>query len=262
MGDDTLKLTILVPARGESKNVMPVNGIPLVKYALAVADRITSAGEVSYGTIHGIEGEAATATTTESNIKAFCSTNDLTIIPMIKKYSYVALDHRPPMYCQGDRGVHNWVADYFLPRYGTPDYLALIQPTNPFVSVGVFEKALLAISSGRRDVASVQTVHQVPHIYHAWNQRRRLGGRANRTVEWVFPKVGKTSWGKEGKPEYYAFSNLVIVKPDALIEQKTFFAEPSIPLVVSRAESLDIDTLEDVAVAETYIREKLVEVYI
>lgn len=254
-----MSLTILVPARGESKNVMPVNGIPLVKYTLAVADKIASAGGVGYALSPSyVEGFV----TTESTIKAFCSTNDPVIIPMIKRYQHVGLDHRPDGYCQGDIGVHTWVIKHFLPRHGKPDYLALIQPTNPFISVGVFERALQLISSDLQDVASVQTVHMVPHIYHAWNQRRRLGGRANRTVEWVYPDVRKLHISKSSKPEHYTFSNLVIVKPDALIEQNTFFAEPSVPLVVSRPESLDIDTLEDVAVAETYIREKLVEVYV
>ncbi|GKT37469.1 acylneuraminate cytidylyltransferase family protein, partial [Aduncisulcus paluster] len=85
------------------------------------------------------------------------------------------------------------------------NWLALLQPTSPFLLPAQID----ACSEALRDnpeANSAQTVAEIPHNYHAFNQRVIKDG----AVDFNFTEERKFCYNKQSKPHFYSFGNLVI----------------------------------------------------
>ena len=169
----------------------------------------------------------------------------------------VEVDRRPAHLAGDDTPVAD-VGKELLERLGTsdsvPDILILVQPTSPFllpVHVDSLAQAMIEDVHCR----SGQTVTPVPHNFHAWNQRDFDAGR----TRFHFAKERAAAYNKQRKPKLFTFANLVGARSAALLDGQDFFAEPSAALEVPWPYNLDVDTPQDLILAEALIASHAVD---
>lgn len=131
------------------------------------------------------------------------------------------------------------------------DVVHICQPTSPFISADYLRVAEDAIEEG---AASFQTIVEVPHNYHPVNQRWHDFGETGFLDE----AARCHARTKQDKSKTYAFGNLVSVQAGVLRKERWPFARPSAAFEINRFEALDVDSLEDLKIAEAYVDAGLV----
>jgi CMP-N,N'-diacetyllegionaminic acid synthase len=222
----------LIPARGGSKsiplkNLAALSGRPLLDYVVLAAQ--------TWGGLQRI----------------ICSTDSAPIAERARKLG-IEVDARPPQLGGDDVAVAD-VAREFITRASPdaanrPDWLFLLQPTSPFL----LPEHLAALSErigANPQANSAQTVVPVPHNHHAWNQRVFRDGE----VGFAFAAERARAYNKQLKPHYFVFGNLVAVRTKALLAGGDFFAVPSVGVGIEKPYDLDIDTADDLKLAEALL---------
>lgn len=231
-----MKVWGLVPARGGSKsipykNLVPVNGVPLLNYGIRAAQ---AAGCLE---------------------RIVCSTDDERIAAHAVSLG-IEVDRRPDHLATDEAAVADVARDFLLRRdeSSRPDIIVLIQPTSPFLlpqHVRMLTERLL----GDATANSAQTVAPVPHNHHAWNQRVVEGGH----VRFQFEAEREAAYNKQKKPKLFVFGNLVAVRSSALLAGQAFFAKPSLSVEIAWPYDFDLDSQPDLTLAEAIIASGLVE---
>lgn len=219
----------VVPARGGSKsiplkNLVPLAGRPLIEYVLAAA---RASGRIT---------------------RTICSTDHEAIAALCRKWG--AEVHRRPPELAGDDVPIVAVLSHLLrdiaAREGRmPGFVCLLQPTSPFVLPEDIDGAI-ALLEGDPLADSAQTVAHLPHNHHAYNQRVLDGA----LVRFRFPEERRACYNKQTKPVHYVFGNLVAIRTSALLDKGEIFGDRSLARLIDRAYATDVDTTEDVALAE------------
>lgn len=221
----------LIPARGGSKsipgkNLIPVNGIPLIDYGIRAALAADCFTRIVCSTDDDDIAAAARRHGIEIDERAETLAGDLTPIADVCRVFLEAAEKSGPL----------------------PDWLYLVQPTSPFL-LPEHVKGLKALADDASGANSAQTVAPVPHNHHAWNQRTKTADR----VSFVFHAERSEAYNKQRKPAYYVFGNLVAARSAALLSGMDFFAEPSVAMDILRPYDFDLDTQDDIVVAEALI---------
>jgi CMP-N-acetylneuraminic acid synthetase len=223
----------LVPARGGSKSIPHKNlailgGRPLLDYGVLAAK---SSGRCT---------------------RIICSTDDQKIGDRAVDLG-IEVDWRPAILATDEAAVAD-VAREFLSRQSMkPDILILIQPTSPFLLPRHIDE-LLDLMLQYPDTKSGQTICPVPHNYHTWNQRLAEDGY----VRFMYAEERRVAYNKQHKPKVYSFGNLVAAKPEALIAGMDFFAEPSAGSIINWPFNFDVDSPDDLRLAEVILQTGLV----
>jgi len=224
--EDKIRTLGIIPARAGSKsiprkNIALLGGRPLVSWCMDAA--------------------------VKSRLKeVICSTDDDAVMMLAFRMG-IRIFKRPNFLAGDDVPVLD-VVKYVLRSFKGFDAIALIQPTSPFITDKVINDCL-AMLRDNPDLNSVQTISEPPHNFHAWNQRRFKKDK----VEFVYKKQRLKAYNKQLKPKHFVFGNLVVTRTTAI--EAGLFAEPSGGIVVSRHESLDIDTKEDLDYANYTLTE-------
>lgn len=228
----------VIPARGGSKsiplkNLVEIAGRPMIDYVIA-------AGRAS-----------------RRLDRLVCSTDHEAIAAACRARS-VETVHRPDHLGTDDTPVTAVLID-LLERLaaaeGTaPGILALLQPTSPFLR-GIDIDACLDALAADPAAQSAQTVTPVIHNAHALNQRVMEGGY----VRFRFLEERQAAYNKQRKPKHFVFGNLVVTRSRALLAGLDCFASPSLPIEIPRSQALDVDTVEDVGMADYLVRGRLVQ---
>jgi len=231
----------IVTARGGSKsiplkNIVSVSGKPLIAYSIGAALKAKTVERVICSTDNEKIAETAQSFGAEVLMRPAYLSEDLT--PSIDVMLHVAetLDR--------EEGA---VAEILL----------LIQPTSIFLTSGQIDTTVNALIDNPKAKSS-QTVVKVPHQFHAHNQR--LMYDEGKDIAFVFPKEREKGYSKQTKPVYYTYGNLIVTRTEPLINEKTFFGRPSIPVVIDLYTAYDLDGPDDIELAELMIKEKLVKV--
>lgn len=205
----------VIPARAGSKSIKGKNYVELAGRPLI--DYVIQAGKAS-----------------RKLDRLCCLTNDPVVFDICTKRD-VEFVVRSQENARDNANVVDAVKEiHFLYNF---DAVALLQPTSPGIDGGIIDYAITRLAES--DAASVQTIHEIPHNYHAYNQRTVENGK----VSFLFRRKRKRMFNKQQKPKLYAFGNLVITRTEFL--KNTMFAEPSIPIMISRNRSFDVDTRQD-----------------
>ena len=225
-----VKTLAFIPARAGSvgiknKNLQRLGGKTLIQWAIAAAKQTTGIDHIVLST---------------DIPKA--------LIPM-KHIHGVEITNRPENLRDGlSYTIADVVINYLASQYEEYDLVALFQPTSPFVQPHQVEALIetLSIYNGALTYNSAQTVCVVPHNYHAFNQRVING---NGSVEFDFPEERRIAPHKQDKPVLYKFGNMVVTKVSALESGGSMFPGPSWPNGVNWKHAIDIDTQEDLDIA-------------
>jgi CMP-N,N'-diacetyllegionaminic acid synthase len=213
----------IIPARGGSKsipkkNMVPFGGAPLIERVIKIAKQSALI-------------ERVICTTDSEEIGAYCESHGI-------EY------HRRPNNLATDSAnvadAVKQVLEQLAEENSVPEFVALLQPTSPFIREVDINNCLKAIRKSS-DANSVQTVSQIAHNFHAYNQREVVEGRAF----FKFKKEREKFFNKQKKPIFYKFANLVVTRSARILEGEGFFVEPSLAVEIPELYSFDLDKPED-----------------
>lgn len=233
MAKGTKEVLGLIPARGGSKsipkkNIVPLNGHPLISYVINAGKRSECLGRI------------------------ICSTDDREISEACRGLD-VDVMSRPKELAQDHTHVVEVVIHLLKSLREKEGYkpwaVALLQPTSPFLLPEHIDQCV-ALLRDNLGANSAQTITEFPHNYHAYNQRVVQRG----VVRFRFAEERARCYNKQTKPKFYVFGNLIVTRTEALLQDREIFAPPSLPCQIPFPYSLDIDGPEDLEVAEWYIK--------
>ena len=231
----------IITARGGSKsiplkNIVPVCGKPLIAYSIDAAKKAKTLDRI------------------------ICSTDHKKIADTAKAYGAEVLER--PDHLSGDLtpsvDVMIHVAETLHENEGAiAEILALFQPTSIFITCEQIDATINALKADPRANSS-QTVVKVPHQFHAHNQREM--SNEGRDIGFVFLKEREKGYSKQTKPVYYTYGNLIVTRTKPLINEKTIFGRPSIPIIIPIYTAYDLDDTGDIELAELMIKNNLVRI--
>jgi len=231
----------IITARGGSKsiplkNLVSVCGKPLVGYTLEAAKKASTVDRI------------------------ICSTDHSKIADIVRSHGAEIIDR--PNNLSGDLvssiDVMLHVVETIEKKEGSvAEIFILFQPTSIFVTSKQIDLAVNALIDNPQANSS-QTVVKVPHQFHAYNQRMMYDN--GRDIAFVFQDEREKGYNKQTKPVYYTYGNLIVTRTRSLIEKRTLFGRPSIPIVIPLYCAYDLDGYEDIELAELMIKNKLVQV--
>jgi CMP-N,N'-diacetyllegionaminic acid synthase len=225
---------IVIPARAGSvsikeKNTTILYGNSLIEYCIAAAKKSKVATRI-------------VCYTNSAEVKLISYREGLEVIERSDAWS----------------GPKDLIADiiyrHLLPIIGTPSVIVLVQPTSPFVLPQHIDMVANAVLYS--DIQSAMTMTPVPHNYHAWNQRHLIRGRTG-DIDFIYRSERMKAGNKQGKPRHLVFGNVVAARSTSL-KSGTFFSTPCHSFEIPRRYCMDVDTKEDIEVAEAYLRQNLV----
>lgn len=231
----------IITARGGSKsiplkNLVPICGKPLIEYTISAAKKANTISRLICSTDH-------------QKIAEKCRTLG---VDTIERPEYLSGDLVPSV----DVIIHAVKA--IEKKEGVvAGILALFQPTSIFITPEQIDATINALLINP-NAESSQTVVKVPHQFHAHNQRIMYDD--GKDIAFVYEKERKKGYSKQTKPVYYTYGNLIVTRIKPLIENKTLFGRPSIPIIIPLYNAYDLDGYEDIEMAELMIKNKLVAV--
>lgn len=132
-----------------------------------------------------------------------------------------------------------------------PDVLVLLQPTSPFRRAEHIDEAVELLASSGAD--SVVTVTQVPHQFTPTSLMRL---EQDRLVPWA---DGPAPMRRQDKPLLFARNGpaVLAVRTPVVAERRSLYGEDIRGLVMSRADSLDLDDALDLQLASLLMAARL-----
>lgn len=231
-----VRILMIVPARSGSKGVVDKNikllgGKPLLQWT---ADAIDLARLV--------------------NSLAILST-DSPQYAEIGKSLGLQVPFLRPVECAGDSASALQVIEHalawFQNDYGyLPEQTMWLQPTSPFRSAAIIHQAVsILVEQQANAVIGCKEIHRDLTTLFRYEKGYLMPVDSNRPTQ--------TS-RQQSKSLLTPNGAMYLCKTKYLLEQKTFYPPRTLPLVMRAIESLDIDTEEDWAMAEAFIKQGLV----
>jgi CMP-N,N'-diacetyllegionaminic acid synthase len=163
------------------------------------------------------------------------------------------VDPRPVELAGDTVGVDSVIMEFLRRRQDQevlPEFLALLQPTSPFVSAKTIDKCMKALALDK-EADSVQSICPVTHHNHAINQRHLEKDR----ILFAFPEQRMDTRRKQDKREHFSLGNFIGMRVKSFLDIGTVYGNKSIVGdVVNRYEAIDVDTFEDFEQAELYLQ--------
>ena len=97
---------------------------------------------------------------------------------------------------------------------------------------------------------SAQTVTMVDPNSHAYNQRYRDEDGSH----FVFRKEHKKYFNKQLKPEFFVHGNVRVMKVVSVLRNRDIFGNRSLPVLIPRIYSLDVDGPEELEMARCILK--------
>jgi CMP-N-acetylneuraminic acid synthetase len=219
----------IIPARGGSKgiprkNLAPLGGRPLLSYtceAARLSRRLT---------------------------RVIASTDDAEIAAEASRGGVGVPFMRPAELASDDTPMLDVIADVLSTLRAreaySPGVIVLLQPTSPFRRAGHIDAAVDLLERSGAD--SVVSVIAVPHQFTPGSLLRLEGDRLLPASE------APAATRRQDKPALYARNGpaVVAVRSRVVVEERTLYGRDTRALVMSRADSIDIDDAFDLEVAE------------
>lgn len=230
-------LIAVIPARGGTKrlpgkNIRPLGGRPLIAWTI----------------------DAARASGCFDRI--LVSTDDSEIAATARTYGAEVPWMRSPELASDTAVVADAVIELLarLTEAGeaAPEGIALLQPTSPFRSVNTIRRGCeLYTHAGGESVVSVSRAGDHPY----WMHRIEADGSLKPFLE--LPPELATTRSQDLPPVYVLNGLLYIAHPHTIQSTRGFYSEATRALPVDDpAESVDIDTPFDWAVAEAFLTQR------
>lgn len=227
-----MKVLGLIPARAGSKgipgkNIVPLCGRPLIAYTCDAAREC----QRLYRTIISTDDAAIAAVAGAHGVSA----------PFLR-----------PAELAGDEALMRDVIRHAVSAVeaadGPIDAIALLQPTSPLRTARHIDAAIDLFS--RTGASAVVTVTAVPHQFNPASLMRMDGDR-------LTPDQPATPLLRQHKPVLFARNGpaVLVLRRDA-VDADSFYGGDVRGLEMSLADSVDIDTPDDLALAEFWLNRR------
>lgn len=225
----------IIPARGGSqsiprKNLVKIAGKPLIAYTF----------------------EAALAS--KALNRTILTTDDAEIAALGGEYNIEVPFMRPAELSHGSAVLEDVIKhalDWLKGNESyTPDAVVLLQPTSPLrraeridEAIGIFEE---------KDVQSLVSVS--PPVEHPCD----MVSFKDDKMTFLFEREGFLVGKQRGEyPDYYFLNGAIyIFKTEALFKYGSRFGKTVFPYLMPQIESIDIDSLDDLKIAELIIKDR------
>ena len=213
-----MDILAIIPARGGSKgvprkNVKLLNGKPLVLYSIEAAKSCELLNRIIL----------------DSDDDEILAIGDYQGIETFKRPAELAEDHIPILPVIKNQIRCIWESNHY------PELTVILQPTNPFRKAITILRTIQKLQNSDADCAV--TISKVDQ--HPYRVRRIEGDLLKPVIEGVNP-YGQ----RQELPEMYFYNGSVIVaRTDILMEQKDFYGETIVGLLIDSIESFDIDSI-------------------
>jgi CMP-N,N'-diacetyllegionaminic acid synthase len=232
-----IQTLIIIPARSGSKGILDKNiklldGKPLIVWTIQAIQQAKL-------------GNCLAILSTDSDRYAKVGRDAGLLVPFIR-----------PVECSNDNASALAVVDHALQWFDNeydyfPEQVMWLQPTSPFRSSAIVEQALAMMASQQADgvIGCREIYRDMTTLFRSDNGflRPLCDDRAIQTRR------------QEIEPLLTPNGAMYLCKTEVLQKKKSFYAERTLPLVMDAIKSLDIDTLADWAMAEAFVKAKLIE---
>ncbi|MGH4052855.1 MAG: cytidylyltransferase domain-containing protein [Clostridium sp.] len=227
------KFLAIIPARAGSKgipnkNIIDICGKPLIAYTIDAGKKSKYIDEIIVST-------------------------DSEIIKGIAQQYGAKVPFLRPNALSNDKAksidvvIH--AIEYYKNKNITFDYIILLQPTSPLRTFKNVDEAIeKLIKSNGASLVSVCKTQQNP-IFMRSIQNEKL-------KEVI--RFEATSFRRQDLPDFYIFNGAIYINSyDMLIHQKKFVDADTMPYIMDKKSSVDIDTLLDVRLVEVIMKENM-----
>lgn len=235
IGVGNMKLLVLIPARRGSKRLLGKNrrlllDRPLIEYTI----------------------DAARKSRYCKNFDLLCSTDDKEIAKIARANDCPVPFLRPKRLASDkassmDVILHalSYMENVTKKKY---DYVVLLQPTSPLRTARHLDEAITkALRYSCDSVISVVQSHHFLHNLRYLNDDDTLSDIVLRE-NGLKTKLGSKIFAVNGA--------IYITQRDVIVKQKDFYGKRSLPYLMNKQASVDIDTLEDFQLAEFFMQKR------
>ncbi|HEY8035316.1 MAG TPA: acylneuraminate cytidylyltransferase family protein [Methylobacter sp.] len=232
-----IQTLIIIPARSGSKgisdkNIKLLDGKPLIVWTAQAIQRANLSNYIA-------------VLSTDSDLYAKIGRDADLHVPFIR-----------PATCSNDSASALAVVEHALQWFEDeykylPEQVMWLQPTSPFRSSAIITQALDMMEREQADgVIGCKEIHR---------NLTTLFKSKNGFLRPLCDDTATQTRRQEVEPLLTPNGAMYLCKTAILQEKKSFYSERTIPLVMDPIMSLDIDTLTDWAMAEAFVKAKLVE---
>ena len=223
----------IIPARGGSKglpqkNILPLSDKPLIAWSIEVGKESKYIDKLIISTDDKKIADVAESYRCE--------------VPFIRPEN-LSSDEAPTI----DVLIHAY--KYFTENNEIYDYLILLEPTSPLRDSNDIDAAMEMLDSNREKADSIVGVAKVEATHPVFDVRINDGG----LIEPYATENFSTFRRQEIEDLYHFEGSLYISDTKVLLKEKTFYHERTLPYIVPRWKSLEIDEMVDIITAEAII---------
>lgn len=233
---ENYSILAIIPARGGSKGLSRKNILPLLDKPL-IAWTIEAAGKSKY-----ID-------------KYIVSTDDDEIANIASSFNCEVPFLRPKHLASDEASSINVIRhsiDFFKSNGTTFNYTILLEPTSPLRDSEDIDSAIEILFSNKDRADSIVGVSKVEATHPAFNVKIDKKGLIQPYNSKKFNILRR-----QDIEELYFFEGSVYISlTDVLLDKESFYHERTLPYVVPRWKSLEIDELVDLIMAEALLKKK------
>lgn len=236
---NNLKCLGIIPARGGSKgikhkNIVDLGGKPLLQYTAEAAHKSRHLDRI------------------------ILSTDDEDIAKVGRECGLEVPFMRPP-YLSGDNVANPPVVYHVLSKLEAegfiPDIIVLLQPTSPFRTCGHIDDSIMQLVN--RNCSSVLGVMEIPaHYSPHWQFKRDEENRISLFTTGGTPKA-RVHQRQKLPVTYVSNGALYVFWLNTLLSDNSYYGDTCECYEMSHEDSVNIDSKEDLRLAEIYLQERM-----
>ena len=227
------RLLAIIPARGGSKgilnkNIMDICDKPLIAYTIEAGKKSKYIDEVMVST----DSDAI------KDVAKSCGAE----VPFLRP-EVLSNDSSKSI----DLVLH--AIDFYKSNNISYDYVVLLQPTSPLRTFVQIDEAIeKLLETNISSLVSVREADENPVI-----MRSIQSDKLKEVISFDGPNLRR-----QDLPTFYIFNGAIyITSNDMLIHKKKFIDEDTMPYIMSKESSVDIDTILDAKLVELIIKENM-----
>ncbi|WP_446787826.1 acylneuraminate cytidylyltransferase family protein [Macellibacteroides fermentans] len=222
------KILAIIPARGGSKglprkNIMPLLGKPLIGWTIEQAKACKYIDEV------------------------FVSTDNTEIAEIAEKFGVIVPSLRPEELASDTApsiGFILYTIELYKSKGYNFDYIVLLEPTSPLRDTNDIDKAIELLDSNE-NAESIVGVSKTEAIHPAFLTRIYKGFLC------PYQNEMKAIRRQDLEELYFFEGSIYCSRINAIIEKKSFYHDKTIPYIVPKWKSFEIDDYTDFKIIET-----------
>jgi len=133
-----------------------------------------------------------------------------------------------------------------------PDYILLLQPTSPLRNEAHINAAIELLFQNNSKFDSLISITELEHPVY-WNKIVGAGGELKNFMDYD----KKRNYRRQDFENIYRLNGAIyLIERKAFISNKSFETERTLPFIMDKSSSVDIDTEDDFQLAEYYVKRK------